>query len=334
MNFNAYALVAGLTATTLAALGASFSGSIPAASAVDTAGVAGLEAHLEAPKVSFEAPPHMVAGRPFEVTVEAVAGKNGAPLAGWIVSPSAFLVGGVPLGERTNEGTLQLPAGAHLQVTFDLTPHMQVEGDFELDFAKGLSETGPIGVTVHRGAPSGLDYMSMDAAQLDDYRVLMETNQGYMLLEMWPDKAPNHVRNFLDLVAAGFYDGIIFHRVIEGFMIQGGDPDGTGGGGSGRIVEDEFSSDAKHERGVLSAANTGQPNSATSQFFIMHAANPALDGRYSAYGMLIDGFDTLDAIATTKCIRTSPDPRAPASSPLQRQVIKRAIVVMAPDAGE
>ena len=100
-------------------------------------------------------------------------------------------------------------------------------------------------------APDGLDFMAMEDGQLGNYRVLMETNQGFMLLEMWPQHAPNHVRNFLDLVNTGFYDGIIFHRVIEGFMIQGGDPDGNGGGGNSRRVRAEFS-DAKHVRGVLS----------------------------------------------------------------------------------
>jgi len=331
MSFNAYALVAGVTATSMLALGAT----LPNLGATANAGAtASASTTLDAPKVSFAAPPHMVLGQPFEVTVEAVAGKNGAPLAGWIVSPAAFLVDGVPLGERTNEGLLQLPGGARLSATFDLVPHMDAPAEaFELDFAKGLSESGAIGVTVHRPAPEGLDFMAMEDGELGNYRVLMETNQGYMVLEMWPDRAPNHVKNFLDLVSTGFYDGIIFHRVIEGFMIQGGDPDGNGGGGNSRRVRAEFS-DAKHVRGVLSAARTQDPNSATSQFFVMHADNPGLDGRYSAFGMLVDGFDTLDAIATTKCISTSPDPRAGAESPLQRQIIKRAVVVMAPDSGE
>lgn len=124
--------------------------------------------------------------------------------------------------------------------------------------------------------------------------------------ELYPDKAPNTVNNFLSLVQKGFYDGIIFHRVIEGFMIQGGDPKGLGTGGPGYHIKGEFSSngftqnDIKHERGVLSMARAMAPDSAGSQFFVMHEDADYLDGQYAAFGKVIEGMDTVDAIATTK----------------------------------
>ncbi|MBR3865029.1 MAG: peptidylprolyl isomerase [Clostridia bacterium] len=126
-----------------------------------------------------------------------------------------------------------------------------------------------------------------------------------MKLELYPQVAPNTVRNFISLVKSGFYNGVIFHRVIEEFMIQGGDPSGMGTGGPGYRIAGEFSANGfenklKHSRGVLSMARSMSPNSAGSQFFIMHANAPHLDGQYAAFGMLTEGFDVLDEIATTK----------------------------------
>ena len=129
-------------------------------------------------------------------------------------------------------------------------------------------------------------------------------NGGVMKVELYPDKAPNTVNNFLSLAGKGFYDGLIFHRVISGFMIQGGDPEGTGMGGPGYSIKGEFrknrfQNDLSHKRGVISMARAMNPNSAGSQFFIMHKDGFFLDGEYAAFGMLTDGFDTLDAIAAT-----------------------------------
>lgn len=126
-----------------------------------------------------------------------------------------------------------------------------------------------------------------------------------MSAELYPEIAPKTVENFVKLVNEKFYDGLIFHRVIPGFMIQGGDPQGTGMGGPGYSIVGEFSSngfpnDLKHTRGVLSMARAMDPNSAGSQFFIMHQDAPYLDGQYAAFGKLTDGFDTLDKIASTK----------------------------------
>ena len=127
-------------------------------------------------------------------------------------------------------------------------------------------------------------------------------NGGTMTLELYPETAPITVENFVKLANEGFYNGLIFHRVIAGFMIQGGDPTGTGMGGPGYQIRGEFSSNGvknplKHTRGVISMARSMQPNSAGSQFFIMHKDAPHLDGSYAAFGKLVDGFDVLDRIA-------------------------------------
>jgi peptidyl-prolyl cis-trans isomerase B (cyclophilin B) len=163
--------------------------------------------------------------------------------------------------------------------------------------------------------------MNMDAAQLANWRVVMTTTAGEMEMEFWPETAPNHVRNFLDLCQAGFYDGVIFHRVIPGFMIQGGDPTGTGTGGGPRRLKAEFSQ-RPHKKGVLSMARSSDPNSASCQFFVMHDASPHLDGQYSAFGVVVRGLEVVDAIAKT---RTGPGDR-----PVAKQEIKSAKVVPAP----
>ncbi len=124
--------------------------------------------------------------------------------------------------------------------------------------------------------------------------------------ELYPDKAPNTVNNFLSLVQKRYYNGLIFHRVIAGFMIQGGDPNGTGTGGPGYHIKGEFAgngftqNDIQHVRGVLSMARAGHPDSAGSQFFVMHDDANYLDGQYAAFGKVIEGMETVDAIAETK----------------------------------
>ena len=127
-------------------------------------------------------------------------------------------------------------------------------------------------------------------------------NGGVMILELYPETAPITVENFVKLAKSGFYDGLIFHRVIEGFMIQGGDPTGTGMGGPGYQIKGEFAANGiknqlKHTRGVISMARSARPDSAGSQFFIMHRDAPHLDGQYAAFGKMTDGFDVLDKIA-------------------------------------
>ena len=128
---------------------------------------------------------------------------------------------------------------------------------------------------------------------------------GVMKAELYPDIAPESVKNFVDLASKGFYNGLIFHRVIPGFMIQGGDPEGTGMGGPGYTIKGEFAAngfknDLKHTRGVLSMARAMDPNSAGSQFFIMHEDSPHLDGLYAAFGKLIEGIEVVDKIASVR----------------------------------
>ena len=128
---------------------------------------------------------------------------------------------------------------------------------------------------------------------------------GVMKAELYPEIAPITVKNFVDLAAKGFYNGLIFHRVIPGFMIQGGDPQGSGMGGPGYTIKGEFSAngvrnDLKHTRGVLSMARAYDPDSAGSQFFIMHENSPHLDGQYAAFGKVIEGIEVVDKIASVK----------------------------------
>lgn len=130
------------------------------------------------------------------------------------------------------------------------------------------------------------------------------SNGKIIKAELYPDKAPNTVNNFISLAASGFYDGLIFHRVISGFMIQGGDPAGVGTGGPGYSIKGEFAlngfkaNDIKHKRGVLSMARAMNPNSAGSQFFIMHQNASHLDGQYAAFGSVVEGMEVVDEIAS------------------------------------
>lgn len=147
--------------------------------------------------------------------------------------------------------------------------------------------------------------------------------QGKITAELYPDIAPNTVNNFISLVKKGFYDGLIFHRVIRGFMIQGGCPEKTGMGGPGYSIKGEFSqngfsNELKHTPGVLSMARTMDPDSAGSQFFIMHAAAPHLDGAYAAFGKVTDGLDIVNAIAET--------PTDWSDRPMEEQVIESVTV--------
>ena len=135
--------------------------------------------------------------------------------------------------------------------------------------------------------------------------VTFQTTAGTFKAELYPEIAPNTVNNFISLVKKGFYDGTIFHRVIPGFMIQGGDPEGSGMGGPGYGIKGEFAAngfknDLRHTRGVLSMARSMRPNSAGSQFFVMVADAPHLDGQYAAFGKVIEGMEAADTIVSTK----------------------------------
>ena len=148
-------------------------------------------------------------------------------------------------------------------------------------------------------------------------------DKSQMKAELYPDVAPNTVNNFISLIKKGFYNGVIFHRVIPGFMIQGGDPQGSGIGGPGYSIKGEFSSngfknDLKHTKGVLSMARSMDPNSAGSQFFIMVANSPHLDGQYAAFGKIIEGMETADKIVAVKRDRND--------KPLESQRMKEVTV--------
>lgn len=141
--------------------------------------------------------------------------------------------------------------------------------------------------------------------------------------ELYPEIAPQSVNNFISLIKKGFYDGLIFHRVIPGFMIQGGDPEGSGCGGPGYSIKGEFASngfknDLKHTKGVLSMARSMMPNSAGSQFFIMHETSPHLDGDYAAFGKITEGQEFVDKIAMTQTDFSD--------RPLNPQVMKTVVV--------
>ena len=154
--------------------------------------------------------------------------------------------------------------------------------------------------------------------------VTIEMENGDVIkAELYPEVAPNTVNNFISLINKGFYDGVIFHRVIPGFMIQGGDPQGTGIGGPGYCIRGEFTSnrflnELKHTRGVLSMARTMDPNSAGSQFFIMHEDAPHLDGQYAAFGAVTEGIEVVDRIAGTRTDRND--------RPTEPQVMKKVTV--------
>ena len=146
---------------------------------------------------------------------------------------------------------------------------------------------------------------------------------GVIKAELYPEVAPNTVRNFVSLASKGFYDGVVFHRVIPGFMIQGGDPNGVGTGGPGYQIAGEFTAngfrnDLAHTRGVLSMARAMDPNSAGSQFFIMHKNAPHLDGAYAAFGKVTEGMDVVDRIAMTRCYAND--------RPMEDQVMKKVTV--------
>jgi len=269
-------------------------------------------------KVNVEAPSSLVAGQSMPVRVEIVADAQGDTIPSWMFGPGAFSVGGKPLGKR---GSSEVELAPHQKVVLelDLGPLLS---DVKAAEGKSVQLTygneKPIEVTFMVPVQKGVDFLKMDPAELAKYQVVMETNRGTMTMEFWPDVAPDHVRNFLDLASSGFYDGLTFHRVIPGFMIQGGDPTGTGSGSGPRKVKAEFNK-KKHEAGVLSMARSADPNSASSQFFVMHAAYPSLDGSYSGFGKLVSGLDVVEKIVNT--------PRGANDKPNTPQTIVKATVV-------
>ncbi|WP_082332615.1 peptidylprolyl isomerase [Lysinibacillus contaminans] len=183
------------------------------------------------------------------------------------------------------------------------------------------TESGQSGDKAVKESDGKTDYSS-DVKENPIVTITMK-NDEKIVIELEPTIAPNTVANFVSLVEEGFYDGLIFHRVIPGFMIQGGDPSGNGSGGPGYAIEGEFSNNGfennlKHERGVISMARTGEPNSAGSQFFIMVEEAVSLNGEYAAFGKVIEGMETVDAIVAAE--------RDGADKPLEDQQMKKVEV--------
>ena len=276
------------------------------------------------PKVEFDAPASFIAGEDYLVRISVEVPKGAAEVPFWVCSPAAITVNGQPLSKDRPAG-IALTPGSSSSLTWNLSAipaftELVAGKEFKIGFAKEYLESEEKDVKLMQAADKGLDFMKIPAEELGNYHVILKTNRGDMELEFWPETAPNHVRNFLDLSYTGFYDGKTFHRIIPGFMIQGGDPTGTGTGNGPRSIKAEFSQ-RKHEPGVLSMARSQSPDSASCQFFIMHKAWPSLDGQYSCFGKLVSGLEVVDKIVNT--------PRGQNDKPKEPQTILKAIVVRA-----
>ena len=255
-------------------------------------------ARAQAPVAELELPTDVTAvGEDFRVTLTYRADED-VELEAWRLGPAALLLDGEPAGDRSRPDVVPLAAGSTLTLELEVG-ELLTEGRHRLALDGGREHT----VTAYRGLAQPPEFMTIPQGELEGYRALFLTNRGGMLFEFFPETAPAHVRNFLDLTASGFYEGVQFHRVSPNFMVQGGCPNtrpgGTGPWGAGqgpRQVEAEFS-DRNHERGILSMARLGDPNSATSQFFIVTRKSSQLDGQYSVFGRLVAGDDTLTRIS-------------------------------------
>lgn len=252
-------------------------------------------------QATVEMPSAHLPGGAFAVKVVYSAAEAGQ-LEGWRLGAGAFELNGKALGERPAGAPIALPAGAKITVELDLAAYLPSDSNFSL----ALAGKEPTQVTVIKAAPAGIKFLDLAPADLAQYQVLLQTDLGDMTVQFFPNEAPNHVRNFLDLCATGFYDGVGFHRVSPTFMIQGGDPNtkspnsASWGTGSGpRQLNAEFNK-IHHERGILSMARSTNPNSASCQFFVMTKESGFLDNQYSVFGKLVSGLDTLDKIANSK----------------------------------
>ena len=245
-------------------------------------------------------------------------------------SVPATMVGGVALDtfldgneskslRETVDGEVRIAAGTSITRTLEIdTGAMWGEGELDGHSVLGLKWPGyATAAATVRLAPdqAGLDLDKLDLAKT---KVRLVTSKGELVIGFFPDKAPNHVKNFIKLSKEGFYHGTRFHRVIRGFMAQGGCPNTKEGatgipgtGNPGYSINAEFN-DVKHERGIVSMARSSDPNSAGSQFFLMHGEAPGLDGQYSAFGQIESGLDTLDAICESPVTRSrSGEPSQP-----------------------
>lgn len=299
----------------------------PPPGAVQDAAPQGLSARLRLVE------PYVWRGRPARVRLTL---HNGAPEAR-AISSAALFGDGLVVRRAGPDGVEQvfkvtaappeahslllLPSEATLATTVDLTalaPAAMLEpGAVQVTF-EGVDSCEPLPIEIWR-----------DYSQL---QVVLETDFGNLTLKCFPDKAPRTVKNFFDLVERGFYDGLTFHRVVKGFMIQGGCPIGDGTGFTEPRLPFERS-DLIHDRGTVSMARQGDLNSASCQFFLCHQRIPFLDGNYAAFGALVEGLETLDKIAEVECVWAIGGPDAVPSRPKEKVVIRKARVVPAPAPG-
>ena len=282
----------------------------------------------------------LIEGEPFEATVSIVC-NSAAGIPAWALSPAAFEIDGQPLVPREAEGTLNLAAGQRLTSTFDIGQALQAAPGFvpnglALEFAFKEDATYPVQVLI--SAEMGIDFMTLPVEQLSDYQVVLMSIHGPIGLKFWTDVAPNHCRNFLDLAYTGFYDDTHFHRVVPGFMIQGGGakPDKP----APRRLKNEFNK-RRHVAGVLSMARMGVDtkdengnvipafDSATSEFFIMDAVYPSLDGKYTGFGEVVFGMDAVKKVVDS--VKGTYHPRNPRTQrPPVRQSVSRVMVIKSP----
>ena len=257
--------------------------------------------------------PYAVAGEDARIQVT-VSSDSGRGLSAALLDPAClqiFLEGGAvrsPAAEGLSDAVVDLGTHASLSRVIDLK-----------DACKGL-KTQTVEVAWHfEGAESARIPLRIYAWDLVDVEAVIQTDHGEMVAELYADKAPITVKNFVDLSMKGFYDNSTFHRVVPDFMIQGGCPNGDGTGDPGYFIKGEFT-DISHVRGTLSMARTQDPDSGGCQFFIMHGDNPSLDGLYAAFGRLTSGWETLDRIAGVQL--TSQRTMDEISRPVERQRIK------------
>ena len=280
-------------------------------------------------EANWKAQRYFVDGQGLKVTLRLeVAGTRPVQVENWALSSAAFSVDGHALGSRKGKKELSLEGGQVVETTLNLEPALHALEAWDRRSLRltyhGVEGSKAQEVLFFEIAEKGIEFMELPEKQLTDYQVILRTNQGDMWLEFWPDVAPNHVRNFLDLSYTGFYDESQFHRVIPGFMIQGGRS--KGGLQAPRTLKAEFS-DRKHQPGILSMARLdGQNDSASSEFFVMHARYPSLDGKYSIFGKLIEGLEVVNKIVQTgnKAFNLR-DPRG--HVPTTPQIIERSLVV-------
>jgi peptidyl-prolyl cis-trans isomerase B (cyclophilin B) len=297
-----------------------------------------------APSVTYTltAPEIYILGEAFEVQLEIQAAtESAAEIPSWALSAAAFSVKGTALGSHEDAKGLPLGKGQRITTSLDIGPVLaatSLAGESELVLALNLGEGQEVRVPILRAAPEGLDFMTMPVEQLAGYHLVLLTMYGPIRAEMWPDVAPNHVRNFLDLAYTGFYDDNHFHRVVPGMMIQGGSD--RPGRLAPRTLKNEFNA-RRHVPGVLSMARFGVDtkdkngqnipafDSASSEFFIMHAVFPSLDGKYTGFGKVLTGMPAVEAVVDS--VKTGFNRNNPAThKPRTRQIIRRAIVVKAP----